>query len=314
MSVRTIGGPAVLDGRENWWEPRADSAPEPPPPSELELALADRVERRIACGRFEIPQVPAMAIEAMTLLGRADVEIAAVADVVSRDQRLAADLLSFANSALFTGAATAANIPQALMRVGCRRARSLILSACLKGAVYSGAELARAQRLWRHSCAVAAAAGRIARNIGLNADDLYVGGLFHDVGKIVVLKIVDDVVLRSQARDLRRTFLDELIDRFHETVGAEIVLAWGLPDEIVDVVQHHDEAKRDQLTMAQAVVAVADHCCTRLGVAASESEVDDRRPVAGLVALKAFGVTADAMSRLLDGVREDVAAMEARNA
>jgi putative nucleotidyltransferase with HDIG domain len=314
MNRPDVGGAAVLEGKPNWWDPRLSGEALPAPPSDVERALSERVERQIAFGKFEIPQVPAIAVEAMALLARTDAEIAAVAVVVSRDQRLAADLLSYANSALYTGAARAANIPQALMRVGTRRARSLILSACLKGAMYSGAEAHRAQRLWRHSCAAAAAAAQIARNLGLPPDDLYLGGLFHDVGKIVVLKIIDDVVLRSQASELRPRFVDGLLERLHEPVGAEIVLHWGLPDEIVDVVQHHDESRRDRLTLPQAIVAVADHCCSRLGVGATEADIDDCRPVAGLVALKAFGVGPDAMGRLLDGVREAIQDMETRNA
>lgn len=55
---------------------------------------------------------------------------------------------------------------------------------------------------------------------------------------------------------------------------------------------------------------MADHCCRRLGVRATELEHDDNRPVAGLVALKAFGVTHDAMGKLLDGVREAIDASE----
>lgn len=311
------GGAAVLDAKQGtgpWWEIRRDSPAPPADTSPMEAAIRARTVAAVAGGRFTIPQVPAVAIEAMNLLARPDSDLADIGKVVERDQRLAADLLSYANSALFAGAAQATNLPQALMRVGFKRARGVLLSACLKGAMYSGAEVKRAERLWRHSCASAAACARIARNLGLNADDLYLCGLFHDVGKLVVLSILDQVGLRSAPQPVRAEVVEAIVEDLHERVGAEVAMQWGLPDDIVDVVQRHREKDATSLTVAQAVVSIADYCCRRLGAGASDTEADDGGPVAGLIALRSLQFTPDRLAMLLEGVREDVVAMSQRNA
>jgi putative nucleotidyltransferase with HDIG domain len=297
-----------------WWEVRRVGPDAPQNLAEHESALIARVAAQVSEGKFTIPQIPAVAIEAMNLLARTDSDLKQISDVVSRDQRLAADILSTANSALFAGAAKATNLSAALMRVGFRRARSVLLQACLRGAMYSGAELKRAERLWRHSCAAAAASARIAKNLGLNADDYYLCGLFHDVGKLVVLALLDQVGLRSSPKPVRPEVAELIVEDFHERVGAEVALQWGLPDDVVDVVQRHREKDASTMTAAQAIVSVADFCCRRLGAGASDTEFDDGSPVAGLLALRTLQFTPDRLAFLLEGVREDVMEMAQRNA
>ncbi|HYC78937.1 MAG TPA: HDOD domain-containing protein [Planctomycetota bacterium] len=302
---------APAEPAAGWWSPKPADAgqPPPPPPTLQESALAARLERLVALGRFSIPQVPPVVVDAMNLLARPDSAIKDIADVVARDQRLAADMLSFSNSSLFAGAAKATNLTQALMRIGFRRARGVVLSACLKGAVYSGVEIRRAERLWRHACCTAAAASRIAANAGLDPDDLYVCGLFHDVGKIVVLSLVDDLAVRATPSPLSSATLEALIETHHERTGAEVALQWSLPDDVVDVVQNHDADGGERLSAAQAAVAIADRCCRRLGAGAADFESDDGGPVAGEDALRALGADPERPDAALEGVREVVQEM-----
>ena len=311
-------GSAVLDdvskSKSPWWEVRRVGPDAPKNLTDLETALVARVAAQVADGKFTIPQIPTLAIEAMNLLARQDSDLKQISDVVSRDQRLAADILSTANSAMYAGAAKATNLSGALMRVGFRRARSVLLQACLRGAMYSGSEVKRAEKLWRHSCAAAAASARIAKNLGLNADDYYLCGLFHDVGKLVVLSILDQVGLRSSPKPFRPEVVEQIVEDFHERVGAEVAMQWGLPDDVVDVVQRHREKDATTMTAAQAVVSVADFCCRRLGAGASDTESDDGSPVAGLLALRTLQFTPDRLAMLLDGVREDIMEMAQRNA
>jgi putative nucleotidyltransferase with HDIG domain len=297
-----------------WWDRRPSPEAASPEFNAAEVAMAERITRRVAEGRFTIPQIPATAIEAMNLLARTDSDLAQISKVVSRDQRLAADLLATANSAMFGGEQKATNLPQALMRVGFRRARGVLLSACLKGAMYGGVHQKRAERLWRHSCAAAVACARIARNLGLNADDLYLCGLFHDVGKIVVLAVFEDETKKEPTTTVRPSVLDELVERLHEQAGAEVAMQWDLPDDIVDVVERHREAGAHVLSKAQAVAALADACCRRLGAGAADGERDDDAPIVGGIALAALGVEADRLPLLLDGVKEEVEASLRQNA
>ncbi len=288
-----------------WWVASAGTVTIEPAVIELgdaEALLASRVERNTRLGHFRIPQVPAVAAEAMGLLSHPDVDAAAVSSLIHKDQQLASDVVSFANSALFAGAGAVTNIPQAIVRVGFRRTRSLIFASCLRAVVYGGSELPRAERLWRHSIGCACIAARIAKNVGRDPDDLYLAGLFHDIGKAVVLALLDTLAVRSQHKILRSEFIDWTIQQHHERVGAELALQWNLPDEVIDCIQRHSESDDVPLTAAQAIIAIANNACHRLHVGSQ----DDGRAVAGPHALAALAITEADLPRVLDGVPDAI--------
>src|SRR5262245_26980660 len=154
-----------------------------------------RLGKRVNQGEFQVPSVPLVAAEAVALLDQPNPESAQISKLIQRDQQLAADVVSFANSALFAGVMRVSNIPQAVARVGFNRTRNLILASSLRGLIYGQCELRRAEDLWRHSIGCATIASRIARNWRSHPDDAYLGGLFHDVGKTVVLALLSGAVL-----------------------------------------------------------------------------------------------------------------------
>src|SRR5688572_13369226 len=185
--MHSIGSPTAEEGgaagtgATGWWSARSPRRAEriaPFEPTEQEERLASRVDRHTRLGHFRIPQVPRIATEAIALLALPDADPAPISRLIHHDQQLAADVIAFANSAVFAGTAKVTNIPEAIMRVGMRRTRSLIFAASLRAVVYSGCELKRAELLWRHACGCAAIAARIAQNIGRVHDDLYLAGLF----------------------------------------------------------------------------------------------------------------------------------------
>jgi putative nucleotidyltransferase with HDIG domain len=293
-------GPSVAAG---WWIAPADVQParfaawQPTPEEEI---LATRVERQIAVGHFRIPQIPAIAAKVVRMLVMPEADSQEISALIHEDQQLAADVVSFSNSSLFAGATKNTNIPQALGRVGFRRTRNLIFAASLRAAIYSGCEVHRAERLWRHACACAAISARIAQNVRCCPDDLYLAGLFHDVGKTVVLSLLDTIALRARQPTLRAAFVEHALELHHEKVGTQVVRHWGLPGQVEEAVSVHTECPGISFTRAQAVVTLANNACWRLNI----GEVDDGRPIAGPAVLAALGATKADIPMLLFGVPE----------
>jgi putative nucleotidyltransferase with HDIG domain len=285
-----------------WWAvpETAHGAPERAfAPTEAERILASRVERQTAIGHFRIPQIPEVAAKVMTLLAQPDADTNDISKLIHEDQQLAADVVAFSNSSLFAGAVKTTNIPQAINRVGFRRTRSLIFAASLRAVVYSGCEVGRAERLWAHSIACGAVAARIAQNLRYSPDDAYLAGLFHDVGKTVVLSVLDTIAVRSQQLPLRPEFVEQVLEWHHERVGAEVARHWTLPPHVQEAIGHHTEMG-SEMTEGQAVVAIANSVCKRLGI----GEVDDGRPIAGPAVLRALGAEEHDLQQILEGVLE----------
>jgi putative nucleotidyltransferase with HDIG domain len=285
-----------------WWvapeqEFRSDGAA--PEISDDEHMVTLRVGRQASLGDFRIPQIPAVAAETLAMLEQAEPDSRQVSKVILRDQQLAADVIKFANSSLFAGVMDVSNIPQAISRVGFHRTRNLILAASMRATVYSACELDRAERLWRHSCGCAAVAARIARNLRCNPDDSYLAGLFHDVGKTIVLSLLDKEVLRSRPVSRRADFVDHVLDLYHEHVGAVVAREWRLPEHVVNAIRHHTE-NEGPLTKPQAIVALANNVCRRLNIGVT----DDGRSIAGDALLEALGAAREDLGGVLEGVRE----------
>jgi putative nucleotidyltransferase with HDIG domain len=287
----------------SWWiaPPDLQIASAPAEALTTEEAIIElRVARQTELGHFRIPQMPAVAARAVALLARPEADSNELSRLIHEDQQLAADVISFSNSSLFAGATKNTNIPQAISRVGFRRTRSLIFAASLRAMIYSGAEIQRADMLWRHSCGCAAISACIAKNLRCNADDLYLAGLFHDVGKTVVLALVDTIALRSKHVDLRPSFVERVLAMHHERVGVEVARRWELPEQVVEAVSDHGHAPNGRLTRAQAIVALANNSCRRLGI----GETDDGRPIAHPAIFEALRIGEDDLPRVLDGVTE----------
>jgi putative nucleotidyltransferase with HDIG domain len=294
----------TLAARPWWTAPEAADGPDPCVLTEEEAMLSARLARQAGLGHFRIPQLPAVAARAVALLANPEADPGEISRLIHEDQHLAADVVSFSNSSLFAGAARNTNIPQAILRVGYRRTRSLIFAASLRAVIYSGSEVSRAENLWRHSCACAAMAARIAGNVGANADDLYLAGLFHDVGKTVVFSILDSIALRSRQPPLRPEFVDWVLELHHEAVGGDVIGRWQLSESVVEAVRRHGAGHGGPMTRVQAIVTLANNACHRLRIGAP----DDGRPIADRPVMDALGAAEQDLPVILAGVPEAAAA------
>jgi putative nucleotidyltransferase with HDIG domain len=290
----------LVDSRAPWWVAR-NPAPEGPPPepdlTDDEHLICLKVGQRANLGDFQVPSIPFVAAEAVAVLNSADPDPLRISKLIQRDHQLAADVVSFANSALFAGVMQVTNIPQAIARVGFHRTRNLILASSLRSLIYGSCEAGRAERLWRHSVACASIASRIARNLRSPPDDAYLAGLFHDVGKAVVLSLLD-AVAKSRSTPRRAEFVDHVIEIYHEGVGVAVSTQWKLPDHVVKAIRKHTEGSGSRLTRPQAIIAISDNVCHRLNLGVA----DDGRPIASEATLQSLGVTVEDLPILFEGV------------
>ena len=100
---------------------------------------------------------------------------------------------------------------------------------------------------WRHSVAVAVTAKQLAKTTGMaSADDSFVAGLLHDVGKVVLFHFFRDLFeqIWGHMKSTRKTFYaaeSETTPVDHTMIGGSLTRKWQLPDELVDVIRHHHQ-------------------------------------------------------------------------
>jgi putative nucleotidyltransferase with HDIG domain len=205
-----------------------------------------------------------------------------VARLILSDQGLTANVLKLANSAAYGHRRRVGTATDAVVIMGVSAVRSLAISshtANLLSGELPGYVMARGD-LWRHSLAVAFVCRGLPGATGPRAaEEAFVAGLLHDVGKLVMSDVIGasyELLVRT-AWERRRPLHEcerELIGFDHAELGARIAAAWGFPAALVGAigVHHRPDDAGDAYDLAHRV-AVADSVCNSIeaGIGADEA-------------------------------------------
>lgn len=234
-----------------------------PSMSELERDLV----KRLKTGRAALPVLPAVAQSAIRLANDPDARITDLASLVDTDPPIAARFMSVANSVIYFRGWVTSSTQSAIVRLGLASTRDLLFQvvyASTAGGLkkYQGA----VQASFRRSVVAAHASRVISRELSIGTEYDYMAGLLHDIGESRIYRILDG--LKHPATTQQVT---ALVQKYHESAGAEIAMAWKLPTEIVDAcAAHHDPAAAANPNVR--LVMIAD--CV---VAALEAEVGQEK-------------------------------------
>jgi putative nucleotidyltransferase with HDIG domain len=217
-----------------------------------------------------LPPLPAVLSRLLGCLGRPDVELEELDDVVRQDPMLAARILRVASSAVYGARVPPRTTRDALLRLGLVEVRRLALALSLAGALPVTRPEAEYRTFWQHSLGVAWTAQEIARRVrgrppGIGPDELFLAGLFHDIGQLVLVNRYPSflsAVRRLAAEQAIRQFEAELVvlGTDHGELGARIAAHWRMPDFVVESVRGHHRPDRAWAPFRwhASVIAAAD--------------------------------------------------------
>jgi len=183
-----------------------------------------------------LPVLPETSQRVITLLHDPLSSIADLATVLKEDPAIAVKVLRLANSALYGGTHEIKDIATACARLGMKNIANIVFSIAY-GNLYRTADprfMGFMQALWRHCFATAHYADAIASAARQpKATDVFLAGLVHEIGKLVLL---DMITTKYQGRIGRlreaENLLLDVLDRFHLFVGLHTVQHWGLPPQL----------------------------------------------------------------------------------
>jgi len=192
-----------------------------------------RLEQRIlGCG--SLPSLPAAALELLRQAQHPEVDLAAMAETISRDPALAARVLRLANSAAL-GFGDVSSLPRAVVLLGVNAALSVALSFSLaRSRRRDDADGFDRRAYWQRAFYSALAAQAVAERRRLDPQEAFLGGLLQDIGMLALAEalahLYPAIARRSRGNHLRLAELERAaLGSCHAEVSLLLAHHWGLP-------------------------------------------------------------------------------------
>ncbi|MDY6969867.1 MAG: HDOD domain-containing protein [Spirochaetota bacterium] len=208
-------------------------------------SLTTQVKERIINEVNILPTFEEHIIALQKLCKDPNVAIEDVATKIMQDPALSADILKLSNSAGFITGKRIESIEEAVMVVGLVNIYDIIIATGARSILEN--RYPKFEQIWAHCNKTALYAKNLAINFGLNKikEQAYLGGLLHDIGKIILLATdreltnwISDIVKNRKIRT--STIMEEVsIGVSHSSIGELMSEKWNFPDYLHETIRFH---------------------------------------------------------------------------
>jgi putative nucleotidyltransferase with HDIG domain len=254
---------------------------------------------------IELPVFHMVALELQHHLEKPDFSMKKTIRLVNEDQSLAGHILKMANSAAYVGRVPIETIKDAVIRLGSQRVCNIAMTVSQSGLHSSKNKVVHAlmQSLWEHSYSCAVGCQWLAQNAGYrqHAEQAYMAGLLHDIGKLFLLKAMERLNIMGVAQaDLERNLLMEVFAAHHVEQGRRLMKQWNMPEIYCHVVAEHHSDSFDPEDTVMVIVRFINALCKVKGLGL---ECDEEIPLLELPEAAILGID----EALLDGLFQGLA-------
>jgi putative nucleotidyltransferase with HDIG domain len=260
----------------------------------------------------DLQVLPAVARKVIGIISDERASATDLIRVIERDQTITSRMLKLANSAFYGLPRDVTSLQQAVLVLGFRSIQNLVLAATTRS-LFKRSGMTE-QMLWDHSVGAALASLLLARGCDPEVQEVaFVGGLLHDLGKVVMNNDTPDtyveVLMRTYNEGLLAVEVEQEIYGFtHAEVGAGVADKWQLPQALVTVIRRHhsweNEPENGRSAADQAIAAVnlADYICRYHGIGSRrpQPEID----MSSLKAARVLGITPATLAGVLDDAKK----------
>lgn len=192
--------------------------------------------------------------------------VADMAKVISLDPALSARLLKIANSSFYSFPSRVETISRAATIIGTRELRFLVLAtSAVRSFENLDSSLFDINSFWRHSIYTGLIARLLASHCRvLHSERLFVAGLLHDLGHLVMYHRIPELIKVMQYRAKQANipmYIAErdVFDLDHGQVARELFKLWNLPASLQYIAEfHHEPSKAGDFTLDASIINIAN--------------------------------------------------------
>jgi HD-like signal output (HDOD) protein len=239
-------------------------------PTEFSGRIADgRDWREIVAWVGDLPPMPHVASRAISMVENPETTAQELNDLLMTDTALAARVLKIANSAMFSRQREITTLTQAIMIIGFKALKGIIVAATLRQLNKSFGKLER--MVWEGSVSTAVSSTSVAKQLKKHyVEEIFLMGLLHSLGQVVILAQPDTAKdyknVIKLVQDKKFSFVEaeqEIYGFAHPLIGALVAKKWNFSPECCQVILHyHDplegESAEEELDEKVALVQLAN--------------------------------------------------------
>lgn len=228
-----------------------------------------------------LPPLPGSVFRILELMRDPNVSTAKLASAVGCDPVLTVRLLRLANSSYYSQQNNITTIHSAITTIGTKSLYDAVMVGVAANTFSKEIESAAGRAIWEHSLAAALVSRELTNASKMRgAENAFICGLLHDIGKFVLIKADPEgfkMLSERKDEDEMLNSEDEYFGINHAELGAFLIKRWGLPDAIADVVlYHHEPEKSPQAIFMSHVINAADNIAELNGYGAcAESRINN---------------------------------------
>jgi HD-like signal output (HDOD) protein len=208
----------------------------------------------------DLPTISTVAMQINEEVKKESLTAKSLAALINQDPSLTAKLLKLSNSAYYGLMKQVTTMEKAVTVLGLDTIQSLALTVSIYKVFKSGPQSFDFSGLWLHSlgCGVAAKNLVLAATPSL-AEQAFVCGIIHDVGKIAIADQLPEemaAMLAMISNGMNQKEAEAEIFGFsHQKIGGRIASAWNFPDNYVFAIKsHHNDFPLKQQDDPEATI------------------------------------------------------------
>lgn len=203
-----------------------------------------------------LPTISSVATKVLQMVQNPDVNIQELSEEISKDPSITASVIKLSNSAYYRAAKPIRTVQEALMTLGTKTVKEIILLTAAKGILKKdlpGYQI-DGDQLWLQSLLVAELSSRIAahKKLPIGKDLIFTSGLLCNVGKLVLSQFFQPLLFKLKAELESSTEPFPNIERkhlgyTHMEISSKLLTIWNFPEELIDVVSHYTNPEESKV-------------------------------------------------------------------
>lgn len=266
---------------------------------ETETPIAELVKSIVTemkVNRIRMPVLPQIVQELQKTIQDPNSTNEDLAEIIEKDAVISLKLITVADSYMYRGRKKVQTVKEAVPRLGSKETINIVMTLTNQKLyeIKHNRLKQLMEKLWLHSLCCAYGSRAIAQCLNLeDAEKYFLLGLIHDIGKVLVLKVLDDHPLMNKGID-SQDIIDSLQEA-HTSLGGILLRHWKFPKEFISVATLHEDAMSFPIvTKAVLVVDLANRMTRKIGYSLFNEDMD----ITSLGSAKRLKIESDSLENI----------------